>query len=180
MVAATNRRAAHGPSRSAQPASSPSRAAVTGGEFISEDLGGKLENVELEQLGQAKRIVVDKDNTLIVEGAGKSKEIEGRVKQLRAQVEETTSDYDREKLQERLAKLPAEDRAAFTRLRDDVAALLEEGERDWLLPQLARLETGEFVAEGRSATAVAPTGLSGLFSGRRLHFRRRKQQRTGL
>jgi chaperonin GroEL len=80
-------------------------AAVTGGEFISEDLGGKLENVELEQLGQAKRIVVDKDNTLIVEGAGKKKDIEGRSDQIRKQIDSTTSDYDREKLQERLAKL---------------------------------------------------------------------------
>ena len=80
-------------------------AVVTGGEFISEDLGSKLENVELEQLGQAKRIVVDKDNTLIVEGAGKKKDIEARVEQIRMQIDKTTSDYDREKLQERLAKL---------------------------------------------------------------------------
>ena len=80
-------------------------AVVTGGKFISEDLGLKLENVELEQLGQAKRIVVDKDNTLIVEGAGTKKEIEARVEQIRMQIEKTTSDYDREKLQERLAKL---------------------------------------------------------------------------
>ncbi len=80
-------------------------AAVTGGKFISEDLGLKLENVELDQLGQAKRIVVDKDNTLIVEGAGKKKEIEARADQIRQQIEKTTSDYDREKLQERLAKL---------------------------------------------------------------------------
>ncbi|MBC8106277.1 MAG: chaperonin GroEL [Anaerolineae bacterium] len=80
-------------------------AVVTGGKFISEDLGLKLENVEIEDLGQAKRIVVDKDNTLIVEGAGKKKEIEGRVEQIRKQVDATTSDYDREKLQERLAKL---------------------------------------------------------------------------
>src|SRR3989440_11239298 len=78
---------------------------VTGGKFISEDLGLKLENVELEDLGQAKRIVVDKDNTLIVEGAGKKKDIEGRAEQIRKQIETTTSDYDREKLQERLAKL---------------------------------------------------------------------------
>ena len=80
-------------------------AAVTGGTFISEDLGVKLENVELEHLGQAKRIVIDKDNTLIVEGAGKKKDIEARGEQLRTQIERTTSDYDREKLQERLAKL---------------------------------------------------------------------------
>ena len=80
-------------------------AVVTGGKFISEDLGLKLENVELEDLGQAKRIVIDKDNTLIVEGAGSKKEINARVEQIRLQIERTTSDYDREKLQERLAKL---------------------------------------------------------------------------
>ncbi len=80
-------------------------AVVTGGKFISEDLGLKLENVELEDLGQAKRIVIDKDNTLIVEGAGSKKEITARAEQIRMQVEKTTSDYDREKLQERLAKL---------------------------------------------------------------------------
>lgn len=80
-------------------------AILTGGKAITEDLGIKLENLRTEDLGRAKRIVIDKDNTTIVEGAGKPKEIEGRVKQLRAQIEETTSDYDREKLQERLAKL---------------------------------------------------------------------------
>ena len=80
-------------------------AVVTGGKFISEDLGLKLENIELSDLGSAKRIVVDKDNTLIVEGAGKRKEIDARAEQIRKQVESTTSDYDREKLQERLAKL---------------------------------------------------------------------------
>ena len=80
-------------------------AAVTGGRFISEDLGLKLENVELGDLGQAKRIVVDKDNTLLVEGAGSKKDINARAEQIRKQVETTTSDYDREKLQERLAKL---------------------------------------------------------------------------
>jgi chaperonin GroEL len=80
-------------------------AAVTGGKFISEDLGLKLENVEISDLGSAKRIVVDKDNTLIVEGAGKKKDIEARSEQIRKQIESTTSDYDREKLQERLAKL---------------------------------------------------------------------------
>ncbi|MGA8182361.1 MAG: chaperonin GroEL [Terriglobia bacterium] len=80
-------------------------AILTRGKAISEDLGIKLENVKLEDLGKAKKITIDKDNTTIIEGAGKSSDIEGRVKQLRAQVEETTSDYDREKLQERLAKL---------------------------------------------------------------------------
>src|SRR3954468_3346500 len=80
-------------------------AVVTGGEFISEDLGVKLENVEIEQLGSAKRVVIDKDKTLMIEGAGKRKDIETRSDQIRAQIEKTTSDYDREKLQERLAKL---------------------------------------------------------------------------
>jgi chaperonin GroEL len=78
---------------------------LTGGKAISEDLGIKLENVKLDDLGKAKKISIDKDNTTIVEGAGKRADIEGRVKQLRTQTEETTSDYDREKLQERLAKL---------------------------------------------------------------------------
>ena len=80
-------------------------AILTGGKAITEDLGIKLENIKLEDLGKAKKIVVDKDNTTIVEGAGKSSTIEGRIKQIRAQIDETTSDYDREKLQERLAKL---------------------------------------------------------------------------
>jgi len=80
-------------------------AILTGGKAITEDLGIKLENLHIEDLGKAKKIVIDKDNSTIVEGAGKHDAIEGRVKQLRVQVEETTSDYDREKLQERLAKL---------------------------------------------------------------------------
>jgi chaperonin GroEL len=80
-------------------------ATVTGGKAITEDLGIKLENLKLDDLGRAKKVVVDKDNTTIIEGAGSTKEIQGRIKQIRAQIEETTSDYDREKLQERLAKL---------------------------------------------------------------------------
>ena len=80
-------------------------AILTGGKVISEDLGIKLENVQLSDLGRAKKITIDKDNTTIVEGAGKQSEIEGRVKTIRTQIEETSSDYDREKLQERLAKL---------------------------------------------------------------------------
>jgi chaperonin GroEL len=80
-------------------------ATLTNAKVISEDLGIKLESIKLEDLGHAKRIVIDKENTTIIEGAGKQSDIEGRVKQLRAQVEETSSDYDREKLQERLAKL---------------------------------------------------------------------------
>src|SRR5438046_799789 len=80
-------------------------ATLTGGKAITEDLGIKFENIKLEDLGKAKKVVLDKDNTTIVEGGGTTKEIEGRIKQIRAQIEETTSDYDREKLQERLAKL---------------------------------------------------------------------------
>jgi chaperonin GroEL len=80
-------------------------AVLTGGRLLSEDLGIKLENVQVSDLGRAKRIVVDKENTTIIEGAGKGSDIQGRVKQIRRQIEETTSDYDKEKLQERLAKL---------------------------------------------------------------------------
>src|SRR5262249_45900609 len=80
-------------------------ATLTGGRAITEDLGIKLENIQIQDLGRAKKVVVDKDNTTIVEGAGKNAEIEGRVKQIRTQIDDTTSDYDREKLQERLAKL---------------------------------------------------------------------------
>ncbi|MEX2220226.1 MAG: chaperonin GroEL [Candidatus Rokuibacteriota bacterium] len=80
-------------------------ATLTGGKAITEDLGIKLENIKLEDLGKAKKVVLDKDNTTIIDGAGKTATIEGRIKQIRAQIEETTSDYDKEKLQERLAKL---------------------------------------------------------------------------
>ncbi|SVD35187.1 uncharacterized protein METZ01_LOCUS388041, partial [marine metagenome] len=80
-------------------------AILTGGKVITEDIGVKLENVTVDDLGRAKRITIDKENTTIVDGKGKASEIQGRVKQIRNQVEETTSDYDREKLQERLAKL---------------------------------------------------------------------------
>jgi chaperonin GroEL len=80
-------------------------AVLTGGQVISEDLGIKLENVSMDMLGTAKRVTIDKDNTTIVDGAGKKKDIEARVSQIRKQIEDTSSDYDREKLQERLAKL---------------------------------------------------------------------------
>src|SRR5690606_22110468 len=80
-------------------------ATPTGGTAISEELGITPENVTLEMLGRAKKVVIEKENTTIVDGAGSKAEIEGRVKQIKAQIEETTSDYDREKLQERLAKL---------------------------------------------------------------------------
>src|SRR5947199_5462185 len=80
-------------------------AVLTGGQVISEDLGIKLENVTLQMLGRAKKVTISKENTTIVDGTGKKKEIEGRISQIKAQIEETTSDYDKEKLQERLAKL---------------------------------------------------------------------------
>jgi chaperonin GroEL len=80
-------------------------AVLTGGKAISEDLGVKLENVKMEELGRAKKVIIDKDNTTIIAGAGKAVEIEARIKQLRKQIDDTTSDYDKEKLQERLAKL---------------------------------------------------------------------------
>src|SRR5205085_4853014 len=80
-------------------------AILTNGRAITEDLGIKLENLTLDDLGRAKKVTIDKDNTTIIEGAGTKQAIEGRVKQIRAQMEDTTSDYDREKLQERLAKL---------------------------------------------------------------------------
>ncbi|HKN18852.1 MAG TPA: chaperonin GroEL, partial [Dissulfurispiraceae bacterium] len=80
-------------------------AILTGGTVISEDLGLKLENVKLNELGRARKVTIDKENTTIVEGAGDAKQIQGRVKQIKTQVDETTSDYDKEKLQERLAKL---------------------------------------------------------------------------
>jgi chaperonin GroEL len=80
-------------------------ATLTGGKALTEDLGIKLENIKLEDLGKAKKVVIDKDNTTLVEGVGKASTIEGRIKQIRVQIDETTSDYDREKLQERLAKL---------------------------------------------------------------------------
>ena len=80
-------------------------AVLTGGQVVSEDLGVKLENVAIEQLGRAKRIVVDKDNTTIIGGAGNRKQIDARIEQIHREIEKTTSDYDREKLQERLAKL---------------------------------------------------------------------------
>ena len=82
-------------------------AALTGGQVVSEDLGVKLEHVTIEQLGRAKRIVVDKDNTTVIGGAGNRKQIDGRIEQIRREIEKTTSDYDREKLQERLANFPA-------------------------------------------------------------------------
>jgi chaperonin GroEL (HSP60 family) len=93
-------------------------AVLTGGQVISEDLGIKLENVTLDMLGRAKKVVITKDDTTIVGGAGKKSEIEARVAQIRQQIEDTTSDYDQEKLQERLAKLPAASPFKVTAHRD--------------------------------------------------------------
>ena len=90
-------------------------AILTGGTVISEDLGIKLENVTLEMLGRAKKVAIEKENTTIIDGVGQKSDIEGRVAQIRAQIEETTSDYDREKLQERLAKLAGGAWAALPR-----------------------------------------------------------------
>ena len=92
-------------------------AVLTGGRLISEDLGIKLENIKLEDLGRAKRVTIDKENTTIVEGEGKKADIQGRVAQIRRQIEETTSDYDREKFQERLAKPQAVLRSSTSALR---------------------------------------------------------------
>ena len=80
-------------------------AILTGGQVVSEDLGVKLENIQIKDLGRAKRVTIDKDNTTIVDGAGDAKQIKGRVEAIRKEIERATSDYDKEKLQERLAKL---------------------------------------------------------------------------
>src|SRR6202050_4746779 len=99
-------------------------AILTGGKAVTEDLGIKLENIKLEDLGKAKRVTIDKDNTTIVEGRGEHKAIEGRVKELRSQIDKTPSDYDREKLQERLPKLGAGGGVALVRCEKDVEALI--------------------------------------------------------
>ncbi len=104
-------------------------AILTGGQMLAEDLGIKLENVTLAMLGRAKKVRIEKENTTIVDGAGKKKDIEARVQQIKAQVEETTSDYDREKLQERLAKLAGGCRGDPRRRRDRDRGEGEEGPR---------------------------------------------------
>jgi chaperonin GroEL len=119
-------------------------AILTNGKAITEDLGIKLENIHAEDLGRAKKIVIDKDNTTIVEGAGKSADIQGRVKQLRTQIDETTSDYDREKLQERLAKLVGG--VAIIKVG---AATETEMKRAWKMPcmqPVPQLKKGSFPA----------------------------------
>ena len=135
---------------------------LTGGQVISEDLGIKLENVTLDMLGTAKRIVVDKENTTIVQGAGKKKDIEGRCNQIRAQIEETTSDYDREKLQERLAKLAG----GVAVIRVGGATEVEVKEKkdrveDAMHATRAAVEEG-IVAGGGAALAYATNSLNSI------------------
>ncbi len=137
-------------------------AILTGGKVIAEELGIKLENVTMNDLGKAKRIVVDKDNTTIVDGAGKKSDIEARIKQIRAQIEETTSDYDREKLQERLAKLVG----GVAVIRVGAATEIEMKEKkarveDALHATRAAVEEG-VVPGGGVALIRAASGLEGL------------------
>ena len=137
-------------------------AILTGGKAITEDLGVKLENLKLEDLGKAKKVVVDKDNTTIIEGGGQTSAIEGRIKQLRTQIEETTSDYDREKLQERLAKLAG----GVAIIKVGAATETEMKERkarveDALNATRAAVEEG-IVPGGGVALLRASKGLDGL------------------
>jgi chaperonin GroEL len=140
-------------------------AILTGGKVIAEELGIKLENITLQDLGRAKRIVVDKDNTTVIDGAGKKADIEGRIKQIRAQIEETTSDYDREKLQERLAKLVG----GVAVIRVGAATEMEMKEKkarveDALHATRAAVEEG-VVAGGGVALIRASAALEGLRAG---------------
>src|SRR3989475_357943 len=141
-------------------------ATLTGGKAITEDLGIKLENIKLEDLGKAKKVVVDKDNTTIVEGAGKASAIEGRIKQIRAQIEETTSDYDREKLQERLAKLAGG--VAVVKVGAATETAMKEKKarvEDALNPDPAAVEGGIRAGRGRAllraSEALGSLKLSG-------------------
>ena len=137
-------------------------AILTGGKAITEDLGIKLENIKLEDLGKAKKVVVDKDNTTLVEGGGKTAAIEGRIKQIRAQIEETTSDYDREKLQERLAKLAGG--VAVIKVGAATETAMKEKKarvEDALNATRAAVEEG-IVAGGGVALLRASTAIEGL------------------
>jgi chaperonin GroEL len=139
-------------------------AILTSGQLISEDLGIKLENVKLDMLGKAKKVRIEKENTTIIEGAGKKKEIEGRITQIRAQIEETTSDYDKEKLQERLAKLAG----GVAVIRVGGATEVEVKERkdrveDAMHATRAAVEEG-IVAGGGTALLYATKGLAKLKS----------------
>jgi chaperonin GroEL len=137
-------------------------AILTGGRLISEDLGIKLEAVPLEDMGRAKRIRIDKENTLIIEGSGRAKDVKGRIAQIRAQIEETTSDYDKEKLQERLAKLTG----GVAKILVGAATELEMKEKksrveDALNSTRASLEEG-IVTGGGVALVRAAKALDGL------------------
>jgi chaperonin GroEL len=137
-------------------------AILTGGKAITEDLGIKLENIKLEDLGKVKKVVVDKDNTTLVEGGGKTAAIEGRIKQIRAQIEETTSDYDREKLQERLAKLAGG--VAVIKVGAATETAMKEKKarvEDALNATRAAVEEG-IVAGGGVALLRASTAIDGL------------------
>src|SRR5216684_1688420 len=137
-------------------------AILTGGKAITEDLGIKLENIKLEDLGKAKKVIIDKDNTTLVEGAGKTAAIEGRIKQIRAQIEETTSDYDKEKLQERLAKLAGG--VAIIKVGAATETAMKEKKarvEDALNATRAAVEEG-IVAGGGVALLRASTKIDGL------------------
>jgi chaperonin GroEL len=123
-------------------------AILTGGKVLAEELGLKLENVTLNDLGRCKRVIIDKDNTTIVSSAGKKSDIQGRVQQLRAQIEETTSDYDREKLQERLAKLAG----GVAVIRVGAATEVEMKERK------ARVEDAMHATKAASEEGIVPGG----------------------
>ena len=127
-------------------------AILTGGKTISEDLGIKLENVRLEDLGRAKKIVLDKESTTIIEGSGKTEEIEGRIRQIRAQIDESTSDYDREKLQERLAKLAGG--VAVIQVGADTEMAMKE--------KKARVEDAMHATKAASEEGIIPGGGVGL------------------
>src|SRR5216117_642001 len=143
-------------------------AILTGGKAITEDLGIKLENVKMEDLGSAKKVTIDKDNTTIVEGGGKTSAIEGRVKQIRTQIEETTSDYDKEKLQERLAKLVGGVAVIKVGAATEVAMKEKKARvEDALHATRAAVEEG-VVPGGGVALLRAQTALEGLgFEGER-------------
>ena len=154
-------------------------AVLTGGKAVTEDLGIKLESLTLEDLGQAKKVTIDKDNTTIIEGAGTSASIAARVKQLRTQVEDTTSDYDREKLQERLAKLVGGvaiikvGAATETELKEKKARV-----EDAMHATKAAVEEG-IVPGGGVALLRAAKVLEHLSSGRRRADRRQRRPQSG-
>ncbi len=153
-------------------------AILTGGKAITEDLGIKLENIKLDDLGKAKKVTIDKDNTTIVEGAGQQGGIEGRVKQIRTQIEETTSDYDREKLQERLAKLVGGvavikvGAATETEMKEKKARV-----EDAMHATKAAVEEG--IVAGRRRGAAARGQGAGLAEARRRSARRRGDHPQG-